>query len=73
VTGLVGNVDGTTTPGTVTFDITFDTLKAAGDVKQFGVAHIDLNLAVDDDCNINTDPLPAKVGIQVSASTAGTP
>lgn len=73
VTGLVGNVDGTTTPGTVTFDVTFDTLKAAGDVKQFGVAHIDLNLAVDDDCNINTDPLPAKVGIQVSASTAGTP
>jgi hypothetical protein len=73
VTGLIGNVDGTTTPGTVTFDLTFDTLKNAGLAKQFGVAHIDLNLAVDDDCNVNTDPVPAKVGVQVSASTAGTP
>jgi hypothetical protein len=73
VTGLVSNVDGTTTPGTVTFDVTFDTLKDAGSAKQFGMAHIDLNLAVDDDCNVNTDAMPMKVGVQVSASTAGTP
>lgn len=73
VTGLVSNVDGTTTPGVVTFDVTFNTLKDAGSAKQFGIAHIDLNLAVDDDCNANTDTMPMKVGIQVSASTAGTP
>lgn len=73
VTGLISNVDGTTTPGTVAFDLTFDKLKQAGKRKKFGVAHIDLNLAVDDDCDVATDPVPATVGIQVSASTAGKP
>jgi hypothetical protein len=73
VTGVVGNVDGTTHPGIVTFDIAFDTLKKAGEAKQFGMAHLDLNLAVDDDCNVLTDPEPVKIGVQVSVSTAGTP
>jgi hypothetical protein len=73
VTGVISNVDGTTTLGTVTFDLTFDTLKQAGKRKKFGVAHIDLNLAVDDDCDVATDPVPTKVGIQVSASTAARP
>jgi len=75
VTGTVANVDGTTTPGTVTFDLTFNTLKTAGRSKMFGMAHIDLNLAVDDDCTDTdtTEDVPLKVGVQVSASTASHP
>ena len=74
VTGVVNNVNGTT-PGVVTFDVTFNTLKKAGKSKEFGVAHIDLNLAVDDDC-FDLDPtedVPLKVGVQVSASPASHP
>lgn len=74
VTGLVDDVDGGTL-GTVTFDVTFDALKKAGKSKKFGVAHIDLNLAVDDDCTDGdtTEDVPLKVGVQVSASTASHP
>ena len=74
VTGVVENVvlDNTVSPHTVSFDLTFDTLKDTGS-KQFGVAHLDLNLAVDDDCNVATDDVPLKIGVQVSASTASHP
>jgi hypothetical protein len=74
VTGTLANVvlDNTVSPHTVSFDLTFATLKDTGS-KQFGVAHLDLNLAVDDDCNAATDDVPLKIGVQVSASTASHP
>lgn len=58
--------------GQVTFELTFDTLKRAGRAKQFGMAHLDLVLGVDEDCDGDVDG-SVKVGVQVSVSTAPHP
>lgn len=60
VSGTLANVAGApeagapATSGSVTFDLTFDTLKKAGKAKQFGLAHMTLVLGVDEDCDPST-------------------
>jgi hypothetical protein len=79
--GSIANVTGApTTPGTsgsVTFDITFTALKSAGK-KAFAVAHLNLVLGVDSDCDPATGDdngvdESVTIGVQVSVSTASHP
>lgn len=78
VTGVVSNVTGTPPAGSpaaigsVTFDIQFTGLKTAGKRKQFGVAHLNLVLGVDDDCDGSIDGT-VSIGVQISVSTASHP
>jgi hypothetical protein len=75
VTGGIGNVTGgpdsgsAATSGSVSFDITFYSLKAFGS-KLFGIASLNLMLGVDSDCNPHTGDSDgvdrsATVGVQV--------
>jgi len=84
VTGSIANVTGTPisggagTSGSVTFDLTFNTLKHAGKAKEFGMVHLNLVLGVDEDCNSTTgdgDGLDGSITIpvQISVSTATHP
>jgi hypothetical protein len=82
VTGSISNVSGTPTSagitGSVTFDIQFSSLKQAGHSKQFGMAHLNLVLGVDEDCNPATGDANGVDGsvtipVEVSASTASHP
>ena len=80
--GTLANVSGTptasgATAGNVTFQITFDPLKQAGQ-KSFGVAHLNLVLGVDSDCNPATGDTngvdeTTTIGVQISVSTATHP
>ena len=82
VSGTISGVNGTPqgtagTSGSVTFDITFASLKNAGK-KDFGVAHLNLVLGVDSDCNPATGDgagidESVTIGVQISASTASHP
>jgi hypothetical protein len=58
--------------GDVTFDLQFTDLKKAGKAKHFGMAHLNLALSADSDCNTVTET-PVNVGVQVSVSTADHP
>jgi len=84
VTGSIVTVTGTPasgTPGTsgsVTFDLTFFTLKHAGKAKDFGMVHLNLILGVDEDCDPATgdsDGIDGSITIpvQISVSTASHP
>jgi len=84
VTGAISNVVGTPAPGTpgtsgdVTFDIKFNSLKTAGKSKYFGVAHLNLVLGVDSDCDFSTGDADGvdqliTIGVQISVSTANHP
>jgi hypothetical protein len=82
VTGSMSNVSGTPPSaditGSVTFDLQLNTLKQAGHSKQFGVAHLNLVLGVDEDCNPATGDANGVDGsvtipVEVSASTASHP
>lgn len=79
--GTIANVTGTPTApgpsGSVTFDITFTALKNAGK-KDFAVAHLNLVLGVDSDCDPATGDdngidESVTIGVQISASTAAHP
>lgn len=81
--GSLANVNGTPLPGaaatsgSVTFDIAFSPLKPAGK-KSFAVAHLNLVLGVDSDCDPTTgddDGIDESVtiGVQVKVSTASHP
>jgi len=82
VSGTIGSVNGTPqgtagASGSVTFDIVFTSLKNAGK-KDFGVAHLNLVLGVDSDCNPATGDTAGidesvTIGVQISASTAAHP
>src|SRR5438093_12149969 len=82
VSGRVSGVTGTpqgagSTSGSVTFDIVFDALKTAGK-KDFGVAHLNLVIGVDSDCDPATGDgagidESVTIGVQISASTASHP
>jgi hypothetical protein len=67
ISNIVPSVVGAT--GSVTFDLQFTALKKAGKAKNFGMAHLDLLLSADSNCDLSTDT-PVTVGAQVSASTA---
>jgi hypothetical protein len=67
ISNVVPSVVGAT--GSVTFDLQFTALKKAGKAKNFGMAHLDLLLSVDDGCTGSPDT-SATIGAQVSASTA---
>jgi hypothetical protein len=84
VTGSVANVTGTPTAGaagtsgSVSFDLTFDTLKHAGKAKDFGMVHLNLVLGVDEDCSLATGDADGLDGsttipVQVSVSTVSHP
>ncbi len=82
VSGSVSGVTGTpqgaaSTSGSVTFDIVFDSLKTAGK-KDFGVAHLNLVIGVDSDCDPATGDgagidESVTIGVQISVSTAAHP
>jgi len=82
VSGSVSGVTGTpqgaaSTSGSVTFDIVFTSLKTAGK-KDFGVAHLNLVIGVDSDCDPATGDgagidESVTIGVQISASTASHP
>ena len=83
VSGDVVVVSGTPTAGApdisgaVTFDIVFFTLKHAGN-KDFGVAHLNLVLGVDSDCDPTTGDSDGideatTIGVQIKVSTASHP
>ena len=82
VSGTISSVSGTPprtvgTSGSVTFDIVFAFLKHAGQ-KDFGVAHLNLVIGVDSDCDATTGDAAgidesATIGVQISASTASHP
>ena len=82
VSGTISGVSGTPprtvgTSGSVTFDIVFAFLKHAGQ-KDFGVAHLNLVIGVDSDCDATTGDAAgidesATIGVQISASTASHP
>jgi hypothetical protein len=57
--------------GSITFDLQFTDLKKAGQ-KKFGMAHLNLSLNADGNCDGSTET-PVNVGVQVSASTADHP
>ena len=76
VSGVTGT-PGVGTTGSVTFDIQFTSLKHAGK-KHFGVAHLNLVLGVDEDCNLTTGDAngvdgSTTIGVQISGSTASHP
>ncbi len=84
VTGSIASVTGTPasgaagTSGSVSFDLTFTTLKHAGNAKDFGMAHLNLLLGVDEDCDPETGDVDgvdgsATIPIQISVSTASHP
>jgi len=84
VTGSIATVTGTPasgaagTSGSVSFDLTFGTLKHAGKAKDFGMAHLSLVLGVDEDCNPATGDVDGIDGsvtipVQISVSTASHP
>jgi hypothetical protein len=79
--GVVGNINNVTglpalgtpaTSGSVSFDLQFTALKKAGKSKNFGMAHLNLALNADENCDGSVDA-PVNVGVQVSASTADHP
>jgi len=70
ISNVVPSVVGAT--GSVTFDLQFTALKKAGKAKNFGMAHLDVLLSADADCNTVTET-PVTVGAQISASTATHP
>jgi len=82
VSGSVSGVTGTpqgaaSNSGSVTFDIVFDSLKTAGK-KDFGVAHLNLVIGVDSDCDPATGDgagidESVTIGVQISVSTAAHP
>ena len=82
VSGTISGVSGTPlgtvgTSGSVAFDIVFTSLKKAGK-KDFGVAHLNLVLGVDSDCNPATGDTAGidesiTIGVQISASTVSHP
>lgn len=82
VSGTITVISGTPqveagTSGAVTFEIMFASLKNAGK-KDFGVAHLNLVLGVDSDCNPATGDAvgideSVTIGVQISASTASHP
>jgi hypothetical protein len=81
VNGTFTLVSGTpVTPGTsgsVTFTIAFSPLKPAGP-KSFGVAHLNLILGVDSDCDPTTGDAngideSVTIGVQISVSSASHP
>ena len=79
VTGTLASVTGAPagTSGSVTFDLTFDTLKKAGK-KEFGVAHMTLTLGIDEDCDPATGDADGVDGtlslpVKVFVSTAQHP
>ncbi len=82
VSGTISGVNGTpqgaaSTSGSVTFDIVFDSLKTAGK-KDFGVAHLNLVIGVDSDCDPATGDgagidESVTIGVQISVSTAAHP
>jgi len=82
VSGTISGVSGTPlgtvgTSGSVTFDIVFTSLKTAGK-KDFGVAHLNLVLGVDSDCDPGTGDTTGidesvTIGAQISVSTASHP
>jgi hypothetical protein len=84
VTGSLANVTGTPasgaagSSGSVSFDLTFNTLKHAGKAKDFGTAHLSLVLGVDEDCDPATGDVDGVDGsvtlpIEISVSTASHP
>jgi len=84
VTGAIAHVTGTPPSGaaglsgSVSFDLTFNTLKRAGKAKDFGMAHLNLVLGVDEDCNPATGDADGVDGsttipVQISVSTASHP
>ena len=82
VSGTISGVNGTpqgaaSTSGSVTFTIALSPLKLTGS-KSFGVAHLNLVLGVDSDCNPATGDAAGidesvTIGVQISASTASHP
>jgi hypothetical protein len=84
VTGTIATVTGTPasgaagTSGSVSFDITFNTLKHAGKAKDSGMAHLSLVLGVDEDCDPATGDVDGVDGsvtipVHISVSTASHP
>ena len=84
VTGSMADVTGTptsgaaSTSGSVSFDLTFNTLKHAGKAKDFVMVHLNLVLGVDEDCNPATGDADGVDGsttipVQISVSTASHP
>lgn len=67
VSGEVSDADGSNT-GTVLFFVRFDSLTWGGS-RSYGVAALQLNLAVDHDCDESTPSLPLNVGVTVVATT----
>ena len=79
LSGVNGTPQGTaSTSGSVTFTIALSPLKLTGS-KSFGVAHLNLVLGVDSDCDPATGGDGAgidesvTIGVQISASTASHP
>jgi hypothetical protein len=90
VNGSISNVTGAPSPGvpgtagSVTFDIQFDKLKPTGMMmnmgmmRDFAMAHLNLVLGVDEDCNPATGDAhgvdgSATIGVQISVLTAPHP
>jgi hypothetical protein len=76
VTGTLENVSGATA-GEITFDLTFATLRKAGQ-KEHGKAHLTLELGVDSDCDPETGDDDGvddtiKVPVKISVSTVDHP
>jgi len=77
VLGSIANITGLpvtppATLGSVTFDLRFDQLKAAGKAKKFGQAHLKLILGVDTDGDGEIDD-DVTITVNISVSTASHP